>query len=135
MKVKTFAVVLCVVLCFFYFSVYADSTVTSVNKFVSGFQNKTEEHFAFCQFKPSHEIEKGEGFNLKKGKYVNQAYVIAKSAGKKIGGVTICNSYSTGRLWSKKANKKTNQIIQTPEARVKRCWTCLQTLNYDWRYF
>ncbi|MBE5934172.1 MAG: hypothetical protein E7262_00075 [Lachnospiraceae bacterium] len=104
--------------------------VISQNKFINGYENSKKEYFAICQFNPSHKVEKGEGFGLEKGKYVNRAYVIARSEGSK-----LCNSFSTGRMWSKTAKNKENKLIQTPEARVARCWTCKQRLNYDWRYF
>lgn len=87
-------------------------------------------------FDPQHKVLAGEGYGLTEGKRVKQAYVRAKADGKKtIFGIQICGSADTERLYSREAKTWETNIIETPTARVTKCWTCTQRTYYGWVYF
>lgn len=93
-------------------------------------------YYVIAYFNPSHKVQSGEGYNLHANKYVNQAYVRARSAGYSIAGIKICSSYDSGRCYSKKASTpKPNKIMSTPRETVSKCNTCTQTTNYGWLYY
>lgn len=110
------------------------SSVVSDNVVYQG--SEGGKYYVIAYFNPSHKIQSDEGYSLKKGKYVKQAYVRAKSAGCVILGVRICSSYDSGRCYSKSAGaSKPDKIISTPKETVSKCNTCTQTTNYGWIYY
>lgn len=120
------------------------AAVTSDNEVISGLSNG--KYFVVSYFNPSHRVEAGEGYDLKTGRYVKQAYVRAKSDGLTIYYVNqdtgvadipikICASYDSGRSYSAVATSKKNTIMKTPKEVVPDCATCTQRLSYGWLYF
>ena len=111
------------------------ANVTSDNKVWQAKANGKYKIQAY--FNPQHTVVDGEGYSLKPGRRVKQAYVRAQSEGCKtpIFGITICSAVDTGRCYSKVAKKTDRNIFSTPEASVVDCSFCKQTTNYGWVYF
>lgn len=131
MKLKK--ILIAVVICMGLISTTSMAAVVSDNLVHQYIKNDT--YYIQAYFNPSHKVQSGEGYSLKVGKYVKQAYVRVQSDGLTVGPVKICGSYDSQRVYSSAASTKTNKIMSTSLLNIKDCGTCTQYTNYGWIYF
>ena len=100
------------------------ASVRSDNWVYRLYEESEKRYSIISYFNPSHKIIKGEGWDLKPGKYVRRAYVRARADGLIVLKVKVCSGYDSGRLYSAKAPLHKKTIYATPLASVKIAVLC-----------